>query len=235
MFQTSGTVGSGPFHENPKQAAFRDTSTGAQYRVSESGKGYRLDFERTASGSRNLGWFVGSGRVARSYIFALDGFLFQSPLSYYSLSGKWDLSPGYETMEDGFNRPISSGCISCHSGRPQPVMNRPGLFRNPAFLELGIGCENCHGPGQIHVSERSRGLAVKGNFDNSIVNPARLPARLAEDICMGCHQDGDARVLQPGKDYTDFRPGTPLNDIFALFKIPLKRGRNPTSSGITSP
>src|SRR5262249_5432819 len=78
-------------------------------------------------------------------------------------------------------------------------------------------CENCHGPGQNHVS-----APVKRN--GSIVNPSKLPARLAEDICMNCHQGGDSRILQPGKQYTDFRPGAWLNDTVAIFKIPLNRG-----------
>jgi hypothetical protein len=36
---------------------------------------------------------------------------------------------------------------------------------------------------------------------------------------MNCHQGGDTRVLQPGKDYTDFRPGTWLNDTLAIFRL----------------
>ena len=51
------------------------------------------------------------------------------------------------------------------------------------------------------------------------MNPKRLPARLAEDICMQCHQGGDARVLLPGKTYADFRPGTPLLDTVAIFGV----------------
>jgi hypothetical protein len=58
--------------------------------------------------------------------------------------------------------------------------------------------------------------------DTSIVNPARLSPRLADDICMNCHQGGDARVLQPGRNPLDFRPGTPLYQTIAIFKRPLK-------------
>jgi hypothetical protein len=58
----------------------------------------------------------------------------------------------------------------------------------------------------------------------SIVNPAKLPPRLAENICMNCHQGGDARVLQPGKSYLDFRPRQWLIETIAIFKIPPKPG-----------
>ena len=54
----------------------------------------------------------------------------------------------------------------------------------------------------------------------TIVNPANLPPRLAEDICMNCHQRGDVRILEPGKSYADFRPGQPLFQTLAIFKVP---------------
>ena len=143
--------------------------------------------------------------------------MFQAPLSLYSRTGDWDLSPGYEHADYGFNRPIHAACLICHSGQPRPVADRNGAYHDPPFRELAIGCENCHGPGALHVKERAQGGAR--NPDTSIVNPARLGARLAENICMNCHQTGDARVLQPGKDYSDFRPGTWLSDTLAIFKV----------------
>src|SRR5256714_13536385 len=44
---------------------------------------------------------------------------------------------------------------------------------------------------------------------------------------MRCHQTGQARVLQPGKDYGDFRPGTPLDDTLAIFLVPFGRESPP--------
>ena len=40
---------------------------------------------------------------------------------------------------------------------------------------------------------------------------------------MKCHQGTALRILQPGKSYRDFRPGTPLNDTMAIFAAPLGR------------
>jgi predicted CXXCH cytochrome family protein len=40
---------------------------------------------------------------------------------------------------------------------------------------------------------------------------------------MKCHQGGDVRVSQPLRHAEDFRPGTELNDVLAIFKVPLKR------------
>ncbi len=179
---------------------------GKLYQSEYKAEGEKILFQTTYP----LDFVVGSGEHGFTFITRRDGHLFQAPLSWYSRKRTWELSPGYEHADYGFNRPIQAGCIACHSGRPQAVSDRNGLFRDPPFLELPIGCENCHGPGEAHVKQRSPG---------SIVNPARLPARLAENICMNCHQGGDARVLQPGKNFVDFRPGTWLGDTLAIFKI----------------
>jgi hypothetical protein len=179
---------------------------------------YLSESETDAAGNtvfrtaHRLEYAVGSGVNGYSYAIRRGNYLFEAPLSYYARQKKWDLSPGYEFADYGFNRPMAAGCLACHSGRPRPVRDREGLYLDPPFEELSIGCENCHGPGRAHV--------LGHGSPKAIVNPARLSPRLAEQICMNCHQRGDTRVLQPGKDYSDFRPGTWLDDTLAIFKIP---------------
>jgi len=190
---------------------------------------YQTEYE-LANGSEvfrathKLDYVLGSGTHSHAYIVRRGNFLFEAPLSYYSQKKVWDLSPGYDVADRGFNRPIAAACIACHSGHPQPVREPTGLFRDPPFLELAIGCENCHGPGALHVAEKASGAPAASPADGSIVNPSRLPANLSEDICMNCHQGGDTRILQPGKSYSDFRPGTPLYQTLAILRIPLERG-----------
>ena len=76
MSMSSGKVGAGPFRPNFDRASFSDLALNAEYRVSVAPEGYRLEFSRADSGLRGerlLAWFVGSGRVARSYLSSLDG------------------------------------------------------------------------------------------------------------------------------------------------------------------
>jgi hypothetical protein len=157
-----------------------------------------------------LEYAVGSGVNGYTYIVRRGEYLFQAPLSYYSRTRSWELSPGYEAADYGFSRAVPPACLACHCGRPQPVAGRDGMYRDPPFAELAIGCENCHGPGEEHVTTLQK---------KAIVNPARLPPRLGEQICMNCHQGGDTRVLQPGKDFSDFRPGMWLAETLAIFKL----------------
>jgi hypothetical protein len=188
-------------------------SGGELYQIESQSKGGRTVFESR----HKLEYAIGSGENGISFAVRRGNHLFQAPLSYYSAPKRWDLSPGYEETGEGFNRPIYEECIVCHAGRPQAVPKRDGLYRDPPFAELAVGCENCHGPGQLHIAERSSRRTVLP--DTSIVNPKRLPAPLAEDICLQCHQGGDSRVLLPGKNYGAFRPGTPLLETLAVFGI----------------
>ena len=206
------------------------------FQVSREGSNlYQSEYELDSSGqevfrnTQKLEFAIGSGANGHSYIVRRGDYLFQAPLSFYSKPGQWDLSPGYESTDQGFSRPILPACIVCHSGQPRPVPRRNNLYRDPPFAELSIGCENCHGPGQLHVEERTQAMPVTGEVDSSIVNPAHLPGWLADNICMNCHQGGDTRILQPGRDYSDFRPGTPLDNTVGIFRIPFLRSSPPDS------
>jgi len=172
-----------------------------------------------------LDYVVGGSHTGFTYLFRRGQWLFEAPLSYYSETKQWEPSPGYGKADIGFTRPISVDCLACHNGQPEPVPRRTGMYQDPPFRfgELAIGCECCHGPGQLHVQEMARRRRQHPSKpDTSIVNPARISPRLADDICMFCHQWGDARILQPGKDYMDFRPGTPFYQTLALFRRPLR-------------
>jgi predicted CXXCH cytochrome family protein len=161
--------------------------------------------------THKLEFAIGSGVNGFSFVVRRGNYLFEAPLSYYSNRARWELSPGYESADLGFSRAIPAACTGCHSGRARAVEGREGLFDDPPFAELAIGCENCHGPGAAHVARPMPG---------TIANPAKWPPRLAEEICIMCHQGGDARVLQPGRKDLDFRPGMWSNGILAIFKLP---------------
>jgi predicted CXXCH cytochrome family protein len=164
-------------------------------------------------------YVVGSGRHARTYLVEADGFLTESPVTWYESRKAWDLSPGYDVPgQEGFERAIGEECLYCHAGRAEAV--RPTVHRM-RLPEVPIGCERCHGPASLHVArqqERQRlGGEPAGETDDTIVNPARLRRDLSEAICQQCHLSGEATVPNRGRKLTDFRPGLPLQDVFQVY------------------
>jgi hypothetical protein len=99
---------------------------------------------------------VGSGRRGRSYLIEQDGFMVQSPISWYSQEQRWDLSPDSLARNNHFERPIDPSCLFCHSNRFEPVAGTINRYVPPTFRGLAVGCERCHGPGELHV--RNPGL-----------------------------------------------------------------------------
>jgi len=169
------------------------------------------------SESHEIAYTVGAGDVGKSYLVSKGDSLFVSPISYYTRIHSWDLSPGYrEGAFRGFTRRVVDLCADCHTGWPVVVPGSHDRFQQPPFRSLAIGCERCHGPGATHVAQRAGG----GSTDPFIVNPRKLAPDLRDNVCAQCHLAEDARVLQPGKTYLDFRPGTPLSEVVAIFSVP---------------
>ncbi len=173
-----------------------------------------------------LEWFVGSGANGIGGIIRRGDYLFEAPLAFYSGTRTWEMSPGYESTDIGFSRPIVSACLSCHSGRANPIHGSEGRYENTVFSEMQIGCEKCHGPGAAHISVVKRGT-TRDEGSSEIVNPARLTPYLASNICMACHEIGDERILKPGKEYKDIRPGEPLDNTLSIFMTPPTREAPP--------
>jgi tetratricopeptide repeat protein len=217
----------------PVPATYYDAKTGHHFDVhAENGKLYQTEHEAAAArqdvfrNTHELEWIIGTGENGFGALLRRGDSLFQAPLSYYSKAGRWGLSPGYENDNLSFNRIILPGCIYCHSGRPVPVANHAGAYASTPFTQTAVGCENCHGPGAAHMLAMHNSSTAK-RPDATIVNPGRIAGRLADDICMSCHQTGDTRVLQPGKTYQDFRPGTPLDRTVSIFAIQPTRENPP--------
>ena len=217
----------------PVSASVFDSRLNRHFEVfTRDGSLYQSEYETGADGkevfraTHQIEWIIGSGANGMGAIVPRRDYLFEAPLSFYSKTGQWALSPGYEFGDYGFDRPILPGCVACHSGRPRLAADGNGHFEEPPFDQLAIGCENCHGPGASHVAEMQMASAVEGT-GGSITNPAKLSPWLADNICMSCHQAGDARVLRPGKQYSDFRPGAELDDTLEIFLVPFVQASAP--------
>src|SRR5207244_3066802 len=93
-------------------------------------------------------------------------------------------------------------------------------------VKTGIECERCHGPGETHVNEKTRGILVDTSkyIDYSIVNPKKLQRDVQVELCQRCHLQGIS-VLNDGKTFFDFKPGQPLNTVMNVFMPRYKGGQ----------
>jgi cytochrome c-type biogenesis protein CcmH/NrfG len=170
---------------------------------------YRGIRELTYKEIRELTYFVGSGASARSYLMAVDDFLYEAPATYYSRTGAWAPSPGYDRYTYPFlTRAIAPGCLQCHATGVQPIPGTQNGYQSPVFLEGGVGCERCHGPGSAHAASGKR---------EAIVNPAALPPDRRDSVCAQCHLSGEVRVDRAGKSMTAFTAGDKLSAYTIAF------------------
>lgn len=167
-------------------------------------------------------YVTGSGRHSLTYVIEDDGFMAESPITWYTSRKAWDMSPGYDRPDhSGFEREIGETCLVCHAGQ---IKAEGKSFHRMKITEAAISCEQCHGPGELHVEKRKkRGTnspaAAEPEFDDTIVNPAQLSRDLSEAICQQCHLRGSATVLGKGRGNFDFRPGLPLAQFVQHFTL----------------
>jgi tetratricopeptide (TPR) repeat protein len=211
------------------RSSFR--AEGWEYRVAaQGGRVFHKEVLRGPQGnkvaavSRQIAYVLGSGRRGHSYLTEQDGFLFQSPISWFSQKRIWDLSPGYAGSNYHFERRISADCLFCHSNHVRPVAGTLNRYETPVFQGYGISCERCHGPGDLHVRLRDSSVKIQG-LDETIVNPADLRPALRDAVCEQCHLVGERRVLRAGRRPFDFRPGLPLHLFVSVFVAPPERAQ----------
>ena len=112
----------------------------------------------------------------------LSGFAFSAT---HKTAGEWGLSAfaKYVTIP-GATRVGSKTCVNCHS-------DLSSNFSHAFHAQQGLECEDCHGPGSLHVA---------GNGDVSkIISFSTRSAKEANGVCLSCHvQDEKLRAWMAG-------------------------------------
>jgi hypothetical protein len=94
------------------------------------------------------------------------------PAQYNVFTGEWkSYYPDQPEKRDWFIQ-----CAGCHATGVDPVKKH--------FVEMGVACEACHGPGSNHVE------ALPGYEIPTIIQASRLTPALAAQICGSCHTGG---------------------------------------------
>ncbi len=199
---------------------------GRRYRVVRSGEHWTHsealedgDGQTLYQQTEEVAFGVGAGLKGRSYLIWRDGWLYQSPLTWYSEKGQWGLSPGYDHPANSrFDRMVNDSCLFCHTANPLYTSRTNRRLQEPPFAEVGIGCERCHGPGQEHIELMEKAEREGIDVDDyRIVQPDSLPPAQRDSVCFQCHLEGKARILRKGRELFDFRPGQDLEEVWTVF------------------
>jgi hypothetical protein len=199
------------------EGSFEHAVSGTKFTIYSDSSGVWQRMERDGDISQyKVEYVVGSGKHASGYLVRIGDHLFQSPICFYTRLGRYDMAPGSEdTRNRDFIRPVTMECLLCHSGKPLPVKNTLNEYQEPAFAQESISCERCHGDPSRHL---------KAPLPGSIVNPAKLTPAARNSVCEQCHLKGAVRVLNPGKEFQNFRPGEPLENVFTIYTAALPAG-----------
>jgi predicted CXXCH cytochrome family protein len=140
--------------------------------------------------SQPLFFAFGKGNVGHTYIYKIDGNLFESRVSYYTEIGGLDLTTGHsqstpEDLERALGRRLepdeAQRCFGCHT-----TVSTTAHHFDPEQSVAGVTCEACHGPGLKHVQAMKNGHIDQGK--KSILNPRSLDAASSVDFCGACHR-----------------------------------------------
>ena len=193
---------------------------------------------RIVSRTERMDIVVGSGKIGQTYLYWRGGKLFQLPVSYFTEAKRWINSPGYPDGKAYFDRPVIPRCVECHATYFEVVSEedpmRPYLsnaYSRDNYL-LGITCERCHGPGDLHSKNR---LERPGSGANCRYRPSRTtrpgtPDGALRPVSLGSpgpartvpFPSNLARDLKRSSPWRAFGPGTaeactpPINpNVFA--------------------
>lgn len=136
------------------------------------------------------------------------------PLRWDVQNKKWEDYYGLGTdIPEGkrywsaFERSWNLKCAGCHVTGLQVNYQPATKFFNSIWVELGVGCEACHGAGSRHVES---GDPAK------IINPKRFNFRQKSELCGQCHVFGASRHQELAYDFpVGYKPGEPLSDYFS--------------------
>lgn len=138
---------------------------------------------------KEISYTIG-GTFIQQYLKRVGQDYFLLPAQYDIGNSRWTALPA-----DAENKSFFDSCAGCHS---------TGLnLKEKKFLEAGVGCEACHGPGSNHI------IAPPDKKIDTIVNPTRLPFYISAMVCGSCHSWG--QDAKEGCSYpVDYRPGEQL-------------------------
>lgn len=221
----------------PGQPFYHEASGSYIVMIERGGKYFQRRWQRGFDGAetsvdeKQIDFVMGSGNHVRTYLHLTSRNTLQElPLSWYAeKGGTWGMSPGFDLPDyPGSTRVVTYDCMFCHNAYPKIPPRHDQAGASPEFppaMPEGIDCQRCHGPGQRHIAAASRPGSTAAEIRATIVNPKRLPADRALEVCLQCHLETTSANLPHAIRRVDrgpfsYVPGQPLGDFRIAFDRP---------------
>lgn len=180
-----------------------------------------------AIGDFPLSWVVGGRHMQDPLTVMPDGRWQVLPV-YFHVTGQGEwvdyseakqgvLSTDHPFFWSNWQRNAQHACLDCHVTGLEARYDRQHHQWSTGFVDAGVACESCHGPGARHVESQLK---------KDIVQPAKLPREQGLAVCAQCH--GPHRTLFPSLDSVHrYQPGDKYEDHYKPMVVLL----NDTFSG----
>jgi tetratricopeptide (TPR) repeat protein len=200
---------------------------GARYRADLEGGRARV-IERGASGEKSYPVVHAmGGKNVYYFLTPLDrGRLQVLPLAYDVRKKTWfDVArSGVRHFPDRADAALhwtdrqytfNTACFGCHVSQASTGYDPAADSYRTVWIEPGINCESCHGPGEEHVREAEKLPAGATRMERlGLVRTGALSPRQMNDLCATCHAKAAplTTAFRPGDDFFDHYDLATLED-----------------------
>ena len=142
--------------------------------------------------------FVIGNKWEQVYVRIIEGEYYPFPAKWLITTQKWAAFK----VDTWHKTPMSTQCNGCHT-----TGFNPDTYE---FVEFGVGCEACHGAGNLHSKHRQQqqGLCVACHH-NTPIKQEDIVVSVKSSICGQCHSRGNQKKLD--KDNLQVSFGFPVD------------------------
>jgi hypothetical protein len=197
---------------NFDDAHFRGTSSEAWMRRDDDTFVMRTRGPDGSLGDFKIDWVIGGKRMQDDVTVMPDGRWQVLPVYYHVTGREWvdytetkqgRLDPDHPFYWTNFRRNANHECLDCHVTGLNVKYDRMTHQWSTTFIEPGVACEACHGPGARHGETQEKA---------DIFHPGHDP-KLGLALCGECH--GPRQPIFPMLDASHhFRPGDRYEDRY---------------------
>jgi predicted CXXCH cytochrome family protein len=150
---------------------------------------------------------LGNRRIQHYLATLADGRIIVLPPTWDVLRKNWFHNLDIDDPEEAPGTQVqiwNKSCYSCHVSQEQKNFDPQKISYQTAWLDFGVNCERCHGPGAEHAAFYGK-PKHQGKPEHDVVVQTRLSAERNTAVCAQCHSFRDILVdgFAAGDDYYD--------------------------------